>query len=227
MFWGKSKEEKQKEKILKQMKEKKVQIDKLKEEMNNMAKLVLKDGKLQKVEDTPKQEEPLGPLGNVPVPPPALDSRRPIPQQYQEDIFENPRRQPTPNEVQQIRQQIMEENRAKQEQQLRQEQLRLFQEQEQMRMMQEQAAQRQFVPPPMPPHQYYQQPVYQNPLPPPVQSVVVVIEMVNGSLYKYEITTDVLKQFIEELNSAINQQTTYSLNDRTINGKNIVSYFIE
>lgn len=221
MFFGKKKTKE--EKIIEQMKEKKEQIDKLKEEMNNMAKLVLKDGKLQKVEDVQKQEEKKE-INTPPSPPPELDTRRAMPQQYQEDIFENPRRQPTPDEVQQIRQQIINENRAKQEYQLRQEQMRLYQEQEQMRMMQQQAAQQQaqqFVPPPTPPQQFYQQPV------PPIQSVVVVIEMVNGSIYKYEITTDVLNQFTSELNAAMNQQTTYSLNDRTIHGKHIVSYFIE
>jgi len=208
MFFGKKKTKE--EKIIEQMKEKKQQIDKLKEEMNNMAKLVLKDGKLQKVEDIQKQEEKKE-IGPAPNPPLVLDTR--MIEQSQDNIFENPRRQPTSDEVQQIRQQIFNENITKQEQQLR-----LFQEQEQMRMMQQQTAQQQ---------QYYQQPVYQTPVSPPVQSVMVVIEMVNGSLYKYEITTDVLKQFTDELNSAMNQQVTYSLNDRTIHGKHIVSYFIE
>lgn len=64
-LFGKNKEKEEK-KILEEMKRKKQQIEKLKEEMNNMAKLVLKDGKLQKVEDK-KDEAMIIP----PSPPPS------------------------------------------------------------------------------------------------------------------------------------------------------------
>ena len=191
-LFGKSKENDEK-KILEEMKKKKEQIDKLKEEMNNMAKLVLKDGKLQKVEE--KKDEVL------PIIPPNPPSTKSI-------EYDNP--ELAMNEAQQA---MREDYRRKmQEQMLREqmvqnEQLRQQQYNEQLR--QQQLRQQQYVQP--------ESPVI----------IKVIIEMISGVSYGLEIPENQITAFLTDLDTAINNQTTFPLNNRVINGRNIVSYVIE
>jgi len=192
MFGKKTKEEK----IVEEMKKKKEQIDKLKEEMNNMAKLILKDGKLQKVEDTPKQEE-VKPV--VQVPPPI-------------EIM-----QPSSHDIQYMRQQIEADNqrRAVEEQTRQYDEAvaRAVQQQQQQQVMY-----RQPVPPPQMPQMYQpQQPTV----------VKVTIEVITGGVYAIDIESSVIKQFISELDKAINSQIVFAIGNRVINGKQIVSYSFE
>lgn len=208
MFFKKKNKE---EKIIEQMKEKKAQIDKLKEEMNAMAKLVLKDGKLQKVEDTPKEEVRQA-VPTPPSPPPSIDIRR-QPQPLQYDIGDQNQMQPNAHDIQRMRQQMFDENQRR----LQEDQRAQQQYQEQLRMQQ-----------PVPPRQFYQQPqpqFYQQPVPPRI--INILIETITGATYKLEITEDIFKQFTDELNAAIDGQATFTIGNRILNGRNIVSYSYE
>jgi len=125
-MFGKSKEEKQQEKTLKQLKKKQQQFDfyenqakKLKEEMIKMGKLALRGGKVVKADDTPMGEQmQQAPPGFIPAPPSpqAQELQQPPaqqPPQFQQPPGPNPYpQQPIQQPVQQTFQQPVQEPQA-------------------------------------------------------------------------------------------------------------------
>jgi hypothetical protein len=66
-----------------------------------------------------------------------------------------------------------------------------------------------------------------QPVQAPVETMILTIEMVNGAVFKYNVLSSVLGELTAGLDEAINNQTVFPLNDRVINTKQIVSYYIE
>jgi len=223
------------EKTLDEIKKKKAQMDKLKEEIVKMGKLVLKDGKLTKVEDTPKEEAKIGTpavmpdvptsdaeidemvqqerlrrqgmatLVNTPQPP------RSVPPQMSQDQYNAlQRQQELYNYQQQIIQQQAMQNQAVNQAQAEAEQ------REYMRQQQELYQQQQMRQQPQP----YQQPQR-------LPMIAVSIDMVNGTTITISVPGDKVDSFVEGLNIAIDNQSSFPINNKIINGRNIVSYTIE
>jgi len=178
MFLFKTKEQK----TIDKMKKTKQEIDKLKEEMDKMAKLVLKDGKLQKIENTPKVEQHIEEPDGFGPPLPPQAPRMPMPPQY-----------PTQEEVNVLRQRMIQR-----EQQIQQEYQQPVQQ------------------------QVYRQPVQQQ-----IETVTLTIEMINGTVFKYNVAVTALKELTTGLDEAINNKIVFPLNDRVINTTHIISYYIE
>jgi hypothetical protein len=219
-MWFKKNQEKQ---ILNEMKKKKQQIEKLKEDMNKMAKLVLKDGRLQKVEekrDVIKSEEELA----VPISPmakqvPNFDIK--VPTFNNEEIIE----EKLSNEILQEQQRRLYEQQVAQEQQRRLYEQQVAQEQ-QRRLYEQQVAQEQQ-------RRLYEQQVGQtmNIINKPTQQestiIKVTIETVGGGTFNVGVPEEHISKFLADLDIAINSQVIFPLNNRIINGRNIVSYLIE
>jgi hypothetical protein len=223
LFKKKTKEEK----TLDEIKKKKEQIDKLKEEIVKMGKLILKDGKLTKVEDV-KEDVKVAKVPSTELPPiDFTDSNQEMEQMLQQER-ERMRRQtqqvpPTqarqvppplpPAQVQMTQEQYQRMQQQKQmeafEQRYREEQAELEQ-QRQQELYQQQMRQ-----------QAYAQPQQQMPL------VTVTIEMITGSTLALEVTGDKIESFVEALNLAIDNQSSFPLNNKVLNGRNIVSYTLE
>jgi hypothetical protein len=223
LFKKKTKEEK----VLEEIKKKKEQMDKLKEEINKMGKLVLKDGKLTKIEDAQK-EAPKTQVQEAPIDytnpnmddvmsqmrkqaqvPPAQPKQVPPPLSPEE--YQRINRVRQQQEMAAFEQQYMEEQQMLAEQQRQAEIAR--QRQLQMEEYQMQQARQQ--------PQQYQQPHQQMP------RVVVTIEMITGSTLTLEVTGDKIESFVEALNLAIDNQSSFPMNNKVINGRNIVSYTLE
>jgi hypothetical protein len=209
MLWRKQSKE---EKALEEIKIKKAQIDKLKEEIVQMGKLVLKDGKLQKVEDTQKPES----IGPVPTPPsPPLDFeqqamkvaeqvRQRMPPPYSNPPQAEPQFPPLPQFPQQ---------------QYQQQAYPQYQQQ---------------APPPQFQQQQYQQPPpqYQMPpqfvqQPPQYPPLTVTIQMIGETVIQVNVAQEKIESFIEELNNAVDNQSSFPLGNKIINGRNILFYTFE
>ena len=164
-----------------------------------MAKLVLKDGRLQKVEDKKDVIDNM----EVPLPPP-----KQVPNFEKElPTFEDEQgQQQFKLREQMIQQQLNDE--IKQEQQRRLYEQQLFLERQQAQ-------------------QQYTQPQQQRYVPPQPNLINIVIVMSVGEAYRVEVVETQVEQFLAGLDNAINTQTVFSLNNRVINGKNVVSYVIE
>ena len=174
----KSKEERDKEKAVKEIKEKQKKLDtiekeekrirekiekeklKVKEEIRKMAKLAIKDGKLQPVEDMPPQAEPRQTL--------------PLEQPFPEMPPERPPQMPPPQMPPHI-------------------------------------------PPPMPP----QQP--QMPQAPPIAVQVVLSDKTALTI---EVPAEHINNFIERISESMNDQSTFQVGNRVINGRHIMHYSI-
>jgi hypothetical protein len=214
MFKIKSKEEK----ALEEIKKKKEQIDKLKEEINKMGKLVLKDGKLTKVEDIPKST--LSELPSVPPVPiePDVDAmvqqeRLRRQQQAKATLSDNIQMPQQP--VRQISQEEYNEMLRRQEAYNYQQQKLMEEEQQEVLRQQQEAYQQQ---------QYRQQP---QPYQPVLPMVSVTIEMVTGTLVNVQVSGDKADNFIELLSTAIDNQSSFPINNKVINGRNVVSFTLE
>lgn len=218
MLWQRKNKE---EKILVDIKKKKAQLDKLKEEIVQMGKLVLKDGKLQRIDDIKRDEvvvqnsqeavdtfeKTAKQVVEQVAPPP-----RSMPRQYaasqptllpEEDIVYV--KQPTSQSQftpQQLQQMQMQQQMQEQYEQMQLQQQRLQQLQMQQQMTQQQAQQQ---------------------LPP----IMVNIELVTGSIIQLEVERAKLDSFVEEINGAIDNQSSIPLGSKVINGRNIVMYTFE
>lgn len=192
LFRKKSKEEK----VLEDIKNKKAQIDKLKEEIVTMGKLVLRDGKLEAVKDKPAVQAAPEQQGQAPM-------------------MQMPQVPPPP---------VMEEFVAPQANTYPPELMQQYQQQ-------------QSYPPPqsrgwdIPQQPRQAQPQYQQPRPqyaaPVALPVAVKIEMITGTVIVLEVAREQLQSFIEEINAAIDNQASLPLNNRVINGRNVVVYSFE
>jgi hypothetical protein len=210
MFWKRKSKE---EKIVDEMKEKKQQVDKLKEEIEKMGKLVLKDGKLQKVEDTPKETVPV-------QSPPQPTTRQPDVSGFEEQVAN-------------VGEQVRRETYSRQQQfSPRGPPQEYVTEGDiyggmQMPQPQVQTPFRQPQYPQQMPPQYPQQAPPQYPQYPQQAPVAVNIEMVTGSVVQIQVPIEQLDNFIEGLNTAIDSQSSFPLNNRVINGRNVVLYTYE
>jgi len=215
LFNKKSKEEK----ILEDIKKKKEQMDKLKEEIIKMGKLVLKDGKLTKVDDVTKESVTTG--TTVPIPEIQGYADTDVDEMVQQERLRRQQGMSIPQPVQQPRPLSQEEyNSMKQQQDLYNYQQQLAQQEAEQReyMRQQQEL-------------YQQQQMRQQPQPyqPPQQipMVGITIEMVTGSIINVRVPGDKIDSFVEGLNMSIDNQSSFPINNKVINGRNIVSYTIE
>lgn len=193
-----SKEEEDK-KVLEDIKTKKEQIIKLKKEIVDMGKYALKDGKLVKTEDIEPQ-----------VPQPPQQQAQPVQQQYVPPV-----QQPTDVQEAQyyeaVRKTVIPTPQPRQ-------------------MPQEYAAPYPIVSPEE--DFVIQEPRQQQYQPQPrqqvqrVENIIVHIEMITGQVIQLEVELEKLQSFIEDMNGAIDGQTSLPLGNKTINGRNVVSYTI-
>lgn len=214
MWFRKKDKEKTKEEVLADMKAKSEQIEKLKEEINNMGKLIMVNGKLTKQEDKPtnKNEEKVQTV---------------TPQTQEQRIDQATIRQQ--QEQQQIEEEIRRQMAIRQEQQRQAEHMERLRQQQmyEEQMAREQAIQndrsrpRPMVPPPLDdfPEEIRQEPTHHT-----LEPVVFIIEVVTGNRYEIPVVASELEDFIAQLNSAIDNQTSVQVGDIIMNGRNIVLY---
>jgi hypothetical protein len=218
MFWKRKSKE---EKILEKIREKKKEIDKLKEDVNNMAKLVLKDGKLQKVESaTPPQKE----IPTPPSPPDELNMNL-KPKYSEEDMRREYNKMIEAIAPASMQQQYQQPQMAPQPPNY------------------EPAPRQnppQFVPPPQRPQfrqpqyapveeqpQYYQQPQQPQYRPQPEQVVQITIVLCNEGTLQFSVPLSALENYINTLNNAMEQSKVIVIEDYIVNARNIVMYKYE
>lgn len=212
LFHRKTKEEK----IVEEMKKKQEEINKLKQEVVDMGKLVIKDGKIQKVEDTPqpveaKKEERV----SMPEPIPESMNAHPFVKGIAKEMSQPPIA-PT-----------MEQQQALYEQALRQQQMemhnQLMQRQAMEYQMQQEALERQRM------QAASVQSQAQDYVPQTVeaQAVTVLLHLITGEILKVDITAATFQKFTEDLDEAINTQSTFKFESINLNGRQIVYYNFE
>jgi len=213
------------EKIIEDMKKKKEQVDKLKEEINKMGKLVLKDGKLTKVDDTTKTEIKVPVMESPPMPQTQGYDNIDVDEMVQAERLRRQQAPVTQQPAPQVRQQVSPPPMSQEEyqyklqqdmlayqrmQQQAQIQARAEQEAEEREMLRQQALQQQYRPPVQ-----------------EVPAIGVTIEMITGNIIKVNVPGDKIESFIEALNTAIDNQSSFPITSKVINGRNVVSFTIE
>ena len=209
------------EKVLDEIKKKKQQMDKLKEEIVKMGKLVLKDGKLTKVEDIQKDE--VKTQVNNPVQQTQIDyTDSEINDMVQAERI---RRQATlVNTPKQVPPPLTQEDYNRIQQKKQQDMMAY----EQQYLQEQAAAERQRQIEAYEQQQFRQQPqAYQQPVQQQITVVNVSIEMVTGNVIVIQVPGDKIESFVEALNIAIDNQSSFPMNDKVINGRNVVSYTLE
>ena len=204
---------------------------KLKEENIKMAKLVLKDGKLQKVDEgqqqapqvpqppMPPQQEPSQPQGMPQAPlPPSFPQQQTeantmvgepqLNAQMREAPPQAPPQAPQPDQYVQMMQQQEAQQRAQQEAMLRQ---------RQEAMARAQAAQQAPAPAPRPAPMPGQ-------IPGQIEVVTVALYLIGDKKISGEIPAQEVMAFVEDVKVAINTKSTFQFGDRFINGEHIVFY---
>lgn len=211
---------------------------KLKEENVKMAKLVLKDGKLQKAEEVGQQQAP-----QVPQPPMAPQQQpsnqgmpqAPLPPNFPQQQTEAnnmvgepqlnaqirqapPQQAPQPDEYVRMMQQQEAQQRAQQEAILRQRQEAMARAQQEAMARAQAAAQQ--APQPIPVPQPRGKPQGSMDIT-PVSLFLIGDKKISGDIPAAEVMS-----FIEDVKVAINTKSTFQFGDRFINGEHIVFYEI-
>jgi hypothetical protein len=215
------------EKIIEDMKKKKEQMDKLKEEINKMGKLVLKDGKLTKVDDVAKVDSKVPTMESPPIPQAQSFDNIDVDEMVQAERMRRQQQQPVQSN--QARLQVSSPSITQDEYQYKLQQemaayQRLQQQAQQQAQLEQQAQQEANQ------REMLRQQTLQQQYRPPVQelpSIGIIIEMVTGSIIKVNVPGDRVESFIEGLSTAIDNQSSFPITSKVINGRNVVSFTVE
>jgi hypothetical protein len=201
------KRETKEQKVVREIKEKKVQIDKLKEEITNMAKLQIVNGKIVKTQDVPQTPTTSQPTQTPPTPQPTTNPNMDFEQEVMREKIKRQlleqQQQSQQNEM--LRRQMLQE----QERQLVAQQQAIY-EQQQSQLQQEDMLMQQQV--------QQQQQVEQE--------VEVVLRLTNDSEFKMSVSVNEIGEFIKDINTAIEHQTPFNIGDHTINTRHLMMYTI-
>jgi hypothetical protein len=253
-FW-KTKEQKQVERIKDLMlKIKKLdpnvekdykKIKEYESEVNKMGKVILKDGKLQKVEDVPQKpqspvaesfpnmaeqqqpniEQDLMEEQDMPIPPMPVNMMRPVqpttvPNLAQQQALYQQQASYAVQQQEMARRQQLSQDIAQQQAQQQQNALQQQMAQEQANYAHQQQLLRQQAN--FAPHQQFQQPQQRQY---PDQNVTIRIVKVNGVL---EVTVSMgnLENFMKNLKEAMDSQSSFDVGNRIVNGRHIVEMIL-
>lgn len=191
-----------KEKLIEQVKKKKAKIDKLEEDIRKMVKMGIKDGKLVPTEDAEPSTEVKQKLNSE------EELKRPAYQPQQE----------TPQEQQLSRDELYNQMVQRQVQQEMFERQQQSQQSQQPKMQQQQ---QQYAQPEIPPQEFIQKP--EVPADEKVFKVEIVVE--GGLQFTVQVPREKLDDFIAEINTAMNEQAPFIIDNRkVVNGRHIIAF---